>query len=147
MKADHKLQRFLDAQNSSYAKALAEIISGRKQSHWMWYIFPQIVGLGLSETARFYAIRDLQEARDYLEHPVLGKRLIEIANAMIQLNAKSANQILGSPDDLKLHSSMTLFSLLDQADPVFQAVLLKYFNGVPDQRTLSIVKDMTTSAT
>ncbi|MVM36255.1 DUF1810 family protein [Spirosoma sp. HMF4905] len=146
MKADHNLQRFLDAQNNSYSRALAEIRSGRKQTHWMWYIFPQIAGLGFSETTRFYAIKDLQEARDYLEHPILGSRLIEIANAMLQLEGKSANQILGNPDDMKLHSSMTLFSLLERTDPVFQAVLSKYFNNLPDQRTLAILKDRSTTS-
>jgi uncharacterized protein (DUF1810 family) len=144
MKVDHTLQRFLDAQDGSYSRALAEIKNGRKQSHWMWYIFPQIAGLGFSETARFYAIKDLQEARDYLAHPVLGSRLIEIANAIFQLERKSANQILGSPDDMKLHSCLTLFSLLDQTDPIFQAVLSKYFKNIPDQQTLSLVKDSST---
>ncbi len=105
----------------------------------MWYIFPQIKGLGFSETAKFYAINDLQEARAYLEHPILGSRLIEISNALLAQEGKSANQILGSPDDLKLRSSMTLFSSLDKADPVFQAVLTKYYAGEADQRTLSII--------
>ncbi|QDK77795.1 DUF1810 domain-containing protein [Spirosoma sp. KCTC 42546] len=146
MKTDHSLKRFLDAQDTNYSRALAEIRNGRKQTHWMWYIFPQIAGLGVSETARFYAINDIQEARDYLEHPILGNRLVEIANAMLQIEGKSANQILGNPDDLKLHSSMTLFSLLDQTDPVFQAVLGKYFNGIPDQRTLAIVKNSSSTS-
>ncbi|GAB4020900.1 DUF1810 domain-containing protein [Spirosoma migulaei] len=146
MKTDHSLKRFLDAQDTNYSRALAEIRNGRKQTHWMWYIFPQIAGLGVSETARFYAINDIQEASDYLEHPILGNRLVEIANAMLQIEGKSANQILGNPDDLKLHSSMTLFSLLDQTDPVFQAVLGKYFNGIPDQRTLAIVKNSSSTS-
>lgn len=134
------LTRFLDAQDSIYAQALAELKSGRKQTHWMWYIFPQISGLGCSETAKFYAIRDLQEARDYLSHPILGTRLIEAATALLAVRGKTANQIMGSPDDMKLRSSMTLFSLLPNADPVFQQILATYFNGSPDQRTLDLIK-------
>ena len=140
MKTDDSLQRFLSAQESNYARALAEIRNGRKQSHWMWYIFPQIAGLGFSETARFYAIKDIQEAHDYLKHPQLGSRLIEIANAILEIDGKSANQILRNPDDLKLHSSMTLFNMLDPTDPVFQAVLDKYFHSQADKRTLAVVK-------
>lgn len=139
MKAANNLSRFLDAQETDYNRALAEIKNGRKQSHWMWYIFPQISGLGFSETARFYAIDDLEEARLYLDHPVLGKRLIDISRALLQIEGKTANQILGSPDDLKLRSSMTLFSLLENADPVFQTVLDKYFAGLADQRTVALV--------
>lgn len=139
MQSEPNLKRFLDAQTNDYSRALREIKNGRKQSHWMWYIFPQIKGLGFSETAKFYAINDLQEARAYLEHPILGSRLIEISNALLAQEGKSANQILGSPDDLKLRSSMTLFSSLDKADPVFQAVLTKYYAGEADQRTLSII--------
>ncbi|MBD2751285.1 DUF1810 domain-containing protein [Spirosoma validum] len=138
MESAHNLNRFLDAQERDYPRALAEIKNGRKQSHWMWYIFPQISGLGFSETAKFYSIRNPEEASAYLEHPVLGRRLIEITNAILHIDGKTANQILGSPDDLKLRSSMTLFSLLANTDPVFQAVLDKFFNGVPDQRTVDI---------
>lgn len=141
MKAENKLTRFLDAQETDYNRALAEIKNGRKQSHWMWYIFPQISGLGFSETARFYAIENLQEAQAYLEHPVLGKRLVEIANALLRIDGKTATQILGSPDDLKLRSSMTLFSLINNTDPVFQAVLDKFFAGQADSKTLLLVKD------
>ena len=141
MKAEeNNLTRFIDAQQADYQRALAEIQQGRKQSHWMWYIFPQLAGLGLSETARFYAIRNLEEARDYLKHPVLGTRLVEIAKALLEIEGKTAHQVLGSPDDLKLHSSMTLFGLLEHTDPVFQAVLDKYFNGLPDQRTIDLVR-------
>ncbi len=135
----HTLQRFLDAQANDYARALAEVRQGRKQSHWMWYIFPQIAGLGFSETARFYAIQDLHEAQAYFDHPTLGSRLIEITNAFLRIDGKSANAILGSPDDLKMKSSMTLFSLLPNTDPVFQAVLAKFFNGNQDEKTLAIV--------
>ncbi|GAB3330263.1 DUF1810 domain-containing protein [Larkinella ripae] len=140
METDHTLPRFLDAQQADYQQALAEIKKGRKQSHWMWYIFPQIAGLGFSETARFYAIRHLEEARAYLEHPVLGRRLVEISHALLEHDGKTARQILGSPDDLKLRSSMTLFGLLEKTDPVFQAVLDKYFDGLKDERTVELVQ-------
>ncbi|MFD2935064.1 DUF1810 domain-containing protein [Spirosoma flavum] len=141
MQAESNLSRFLDAQEKDYSRALAELKMGRKQSHWMWYIFPQISGLGFSETAKFYAIKDLQEAKAYWEHPLLGSRLMEISRVLLATDGKTINQILGSPDDMKLRSSMTLFSLLDKTDSVFQAVLVKYFNGMPDQRTLAIVEN------
>ena len=141
MKPENSLIRFLDAQDQDYTRALAEIKNGRKQSHWIWYIFPQISGLGYSSTAVFYGIKDIQEAEEYLRHPVLGSRLVETAKALLEINGKTANQILGNPDDLKVRSSMTLFNLLENTDPVFQAVLDKYFNGIPDQRTLDLVKN------
>ena len=132
------LQRFLDAQAANYQDALAEINSGRKRTHWMWYVFPQIQGLGLSETARFYALTDAQEAEALLQHPVLGARLLEISNALLQLKSNDAHAILGSPDDLKLKSCMTLFASL-QKNPVFQAVLDKFYAGEPDEKTLRII--------
>ena len=134
------LKRFLTAQERDYTRALVEIKNGRKQSHWMWYIFPQIAGLGFSETARFYAINNLEEAHDYLNHPVLGNRLIEITSALLPINGKTATQIFGSPDDLKLRSSLTLFNSVANADPVFQAVLDKYYGGLPDPKTLALIK-------
>lgn len=140
MKTHTSLNRFLDAQSTSYEQALSEIKSGHKRSHWMWFIFPQLQGLGYSETARFYAINDLQEAELYLQHPVLGPRLIEISKAMLALEGKTANQVLGNPDDLKLKSSMTLFAAVPGADPVFKAVLDKYYRGEEDQRTLQLLK-------
>lgn len=135
------LKRFLDAQENDYERALAEIKRGRKQSHWMWYIFPQIAGLGSSETARFYAVRTKAEAELYLAHPVLGARLVEISEALLDIEGKTANQIFGSPDDVKLKSSMTLFGWLENAHPVFQRVLDKYFNGAKDWRTLDLIDD------
>lgn len=134
------LSKFLTAQESVYASALAEITSGRKQGHWMWYIFPQISGLGSSSTSIYYAIDSLQQAAEYLHHPVLGKRLIEICEAILAVEGKTAYQILSSPDDLKLKSSMTLFSSVRHADPVFQKVLDKYYNGIADQKTLEIIR-------
>jgi uncharacterized protein (DUF1810 family) len=139
MTKEHDLERFLAAQKDSYQKALAEIRSGRKRSHWMWYVFPQIAGLGFSTTSKFYAIRDIGEAESYLAHPTLGTRLIEISNALLETEDKTANQIFGSPDDVKLKSSMTLFGALGNTDPVFQRVLDKYFNGTKDQRTLELL--------
>ena len=139
MSSSENLDRFLMAQQNTYQQALAEIKSGRKQSHWMWFIFPQIAGLGFSETSKFYALKDRKEARLYMEDPILGSRLIEISKALLAIEGKTANQIFGSPDDLKLKSCMTLFSELDNADPVFEAVLKKYFKGEKDQKTLRVI--------
>jgi uncharacterized protein (DUF1810 family) len=133
------LKRFLEAQENDFATALAEIRRGRKQSHWMWYIFPQIAGLGFSSTSKFYAIKDRSEAQNYLAHPVLGERLVEISNALLEVEGKTANQIFGSPDDVKLKSSMTLFGALENTNPIFQKVLDKYFNGGKDQKTLELI--------
>ena len=138
MATQSNLQRFLDAQSSSYQNALAEIKNGRKRSHWMWFIFPQIQGLGLSETARFYAIADAQEAKEYLAHPVLSARLLEICQALLGLASADAHAIFGSPDDLKLKSSMTLFAAAGSS-PVFQQVLDKFYHGAPDDKTLRIL--------
>jgi uncharacterized protein (DUF1810 family) len=135
------LKRFLDAQENDFERALAEIKRGRKQSHWMWYIFPQIAGLGSSETSRFYAVKTLAEAELYLAHPVLGARLVEISEALLEIEGKTANQIFGSPDDMKLKSSMTLFGALKNTNPIFQSVLDKYFNGTNDLRTLQLIDD------
>ncbi len=139
MSTETGLDRFIKAQDHNYADALQEIKSGRKTTHWMWYVFPQIAGLGTSETAKFYAIKDMEEATAYLQHPVLGKRLIEISEAMLQLPGNDPYKILGSPDDMKLQSSMTLFGALPNANTVFQQVLDKYYGGKKDNRTLDIV--------
>lgn len=139
MLAETDLTRFIEAQANDYDRALAEVTNGHKQSHWMWYIFPQIAGLGVSETARFYAIKNLDEANAYLQHPVLGGRLIEISKALLAVEGKTANQILGSIDELKLRSSMTLFGALPNTNPVFQAVLDKFFNGQDDPKTRSLM--------
>jgi uncharacterized protein (DUF1810 family) len=138
----YDLSRFLKAQERDYEQALREIRSGRKRSHWMWYIFPQIQGLGFSYTAQVYAINDLQEAKEYLAHPVLGARLKEISSALLELEGLSASEIFGYPDDLKLRSCMTLFRLADLDCEVFQAVLDKYYDGEPDSRTVRIVQEL-----
>ncbi|GAB3225464.1 DUF1810 domain-containing protein [Spirosoma arcticum] len=141
MQPEPNLLRFLDAQARDYPRALAEIRNGRKQTHWIWYIFPQLAGLGYSEMAQFYAIKNLQEAAQYVAHPVLGTRLIEIANALLGVAGKTATQILGSPDDIKVKSSMTLFSVVKPTDPVFEAVLARYYEGVPDNKTLALLSE------
>lgn len=133
------LQRFLAAQTDTYDTALREIKNGRKQSHWMWFIFPQIRGLGFSETSIFYAIQSREEAEAYLNHPILGQRLIEISEALLRIEDKSAYQIFGSPDDVKLKSCMTLFAALEKANPVFGQVLERYFGGERDEKTLRIL--------
>ena len=125
------LDRFVTAQEHDYQQALAEIRDGRKQSHWMWYVFPQRDGLGSSAISRHYAIRSRDEAEAYLRHPVLGPRLREIAQAMLDLQGRSANEILGSPDDLKLRSSATLFAQVSSPGSVFHQILERYFGGEP----------------
>lgn len=131
-----ELERFIEAQLNCYTQALAEIQNGRKQSHWMWFIFPQLKGLGRSDTANYYGINNVDEAAAYLQHPVLGPRLIEISRAVLEVQGHTVADIFGYPDDLKLFSSMTLFSMADAADPVFEQVLTKYFKGSRDQMTL-----------
>ncbi|WP_352427553.1 DUF1810 domain-containing protein, partial [Enterocloster asparagiformis] len=122
----------------SYARALQEIKNGRKTSHWMWYIFPQLSGLGHSQTARYYAIRDRAEAAAYMAHPVLGSRLLEISSELLKLKSSDAREIMGWPDDLKLKSSMTLFGLVSR-EPVFRQVLEQYFGGEEDQYTVQAI--------
>ena len=139
MNKEINLERFINAQKHDYQIALSEIKSGRKRSHWMWYIFPQVQGLGFSETSKFYAINDLDEATEFLKHPVLGSRLIDICNVLLTLPGNDANAIFGSPDDLKLKSSMTLFASLENSNAVFQNVLDKFFNGARDIKTLRII--------
>ena len=133
------LGRFIKAQERSYYTALDEIRGGRKESHWMWYIFPQIEGLGSSPTAQYYAISSLEEAEDYLNDPVLGPRLEEISEALMKLSTSDPLAVFGWPDDMKLKSSMTLFSLVAPKGSVFERVLDKYYDGDRDDLTLSIV--------
>ena len=133
------LDRFLDAQRGDYAAALAEVRRGRKTSHWMWYIFPQIAGLGQSSTARYYSIRDLEEAREYYAHPVLGQRLREISGVLLELRGSNPVAVFGGIDSMKLKSSMTLFALAAPDDPIFQQVLDKYYGGEQDALTLRIL--------
>jgi uncharacterized protein (DUF1810 family) len=132
------LDRFVDAQDGVYADALAELGAGRKRTHWMWFVFPQIAGLGSSPAAQRYAIRSLDEARAYLAHPVLGPRLRECAQALLAVQDRSAREILGHPDDLKLRSSMTLFARAADDPALFQAVLDRFYDG-PDPLTLTLL--------
>ena len=125
----HDLDRFVQAQEGDHARALAEVRAGRKRSHWMWYIFPQLDGLGSSATARRYAIKNLAEARAYLGHPVLGPRLVECAEAALGVEGRSAFEIFGSPDDMKLRSCATLFACVSPAGSVFHRLLDRYYQG------------------
>lgn len=135
----HNLQRFLDAQHGRYDQAVAELRQGTKRSHWIWYIFPQLTGLGSSSTAERFAIRNSKEAKAYIEHPVLGPRLIEACRAVLSVEGKSAASIMGHPDDLKLRSCVTLFLQVAPEYPEFGHVLEKYYGGEPDQRTLQLL--------
>lgn len=136
------LQRFIDAHQKDFSTALKEVQSGKKVSHWMWYIFPQIRGLGNSLTSQYYAINNLEEARQFLLHPILGAHLKEISFELLKLKEKNATNIFGTPDDLKLKSSMTLFTLINESNKenVFQKVLEKFFKGKLDQKTLALIK-------
>ena len=132
------VERFLKAQEGDYDVALAEIRAGRKQSHWIWYIFPQLKGLGRSSTSEYYGIRDLDEAREYLIEPTLRKHLLEISEALLGLPSNDAEDVMGFPDNLKLRSSMTLFALAEPSCTVFQRVLDKFFGGKLDERTVEL---------
>jgi uncharacterized protein (DUF1810 family) len=136
---ENRLERFRKAQENSYDSALREIQNGRKQSHWIWFIFPQIAGLGYSQTAQYYAIADLDEAKEFLNDNMLGKNLIEISEALLELESNDATEVMGWPDDLKLRSSMTLFALADPECEVFQKVLDKFYGGERDERTIELL--------
>jgi uncharacterized protein (DUF1810 family) len=136
---DHDLQRFLDAQAGAYEGALAELRSGRKTGHWIWFVFPQIAGLGRSWTSQHYALASLAEARAYLAHPILGARLRSCAAAVLSADARSAATIFGELDALKVRSSMTLFHRAAPTESVFAAVLQRYYDGIPDAATDSLL--------
>ncbi|HIK42529.1 DUF1810 domain-containing protein [Thermoleptolyngbya sp. M55_K2018_002] len=136
----YDLNRFVKAQTPDYARALAEIRQGKKRSHWMWYIFPQYAGLGFSATSQHYAIKSLAEAEAYLQHPILGDRLVECAEAVLQLDGRSAHEVFGSPDDIKLRSCATLFAQVSSPGSVFHRLLDQYFQGEPDARTLELIE-------
>ena len=135
----YRLERFVQAQDTggTFQRAVAELRAGRKVSHWMWFVFPQVEGLGLSAMSQRYAITGLAEARAYLQHPVLGTRLVECATVLAATDGKSAAEILGAVDAMKLRSSMTLFAAAAPDQPAFGAVLTKYFGGSPDEATLA----------
>lgn len=135
------LERFVEAQEYSYQNALAEIRKGRKVSHWMWYIFPQLKELGKSSTALYYGIDSMEEAKAYIQHPLLGKRLLEISGVLVELDKTDAVEIFGSIDAKKLRSCMTLFHLAAPEEPVFTEVLNQYFDGKSDKRTIDIFRN------
>lgn len=135
------LERFIEAHEEDYTRALKEIQNGRKLTHWMWYIFPQITGLGMSETAQYYEIKSLEEARAYMDNEILGTHLIEITNSLLELNTNNPIEIFGDIDSLKLKSSMTLFDYVSNNE-VFSKVIDKYFSGLKDQATIKICKEM-----
>ena len=139
MADDFDLERFVSAQDGVYDGALAELRAGRKTGHWIWFVFPQVAGLGRSEMSRIYSIGSLAEARAYLAHPVLGPRLREAAAAVLATHGRSADEILGSIDAVKLRSSMTLFLRADPDEPAFRAVLDRLYDGRPDAATDAIV--------
>jgi uncharacterized protein (DUF1810 family) len=134
------LDRFVEAQRTTYETALAELGDGRKVSHWMWFVFPQLDGLGFSATAQRYGIQSLAEAEAYLRHPILGPRLVASAEAVLAVDGRSAREIFGSPDDLKLRSCATLFAQVSPAGSVFERLLAKYFGGEADAETLRLLR-------
>ena len=136
---DYNLHRFIDAQNGVYEKALAELRAGRKTSHWMWFVFPQISGLGTSLMAEKYAIRSAEEAAAYLADPILSSRLSRCVEAILSVNGRTAHEILGSPDDLKLRSSMTLFAAISDHGSPFHRVIERFYEGKFDERTMAIL--------
>jgi uncharacterized protein (DUF1810 family) len=138
---DDELDMFVDAQDTVWPAVLSELTAGRKQTHWMWFVFPQLAGLGLSPTAQHFAITDLGEAKLYLSHEVLGPRLLQASSLVAKIEGRKVGEIFGYPDDLKLHSSMTLFAEADPQSAVFGSVLKKYFGGRPDERTLDLLGD------
>ena len=135
----HDLNRFLQAQEHDYERALSEVKNGRKRSHWMWYIFPQFDGLGFSAMSKRYAIKSIAEAKAYLSHPILGPRLIECAEAALRVEGRTAHEIFGSPDDMKLKSCATLFAYVSPEGSVFEQLIDKFFNSDRDQKTLDLL--------
>jgi uncharacterized protein (DUF1810 family) len=140
MPESYDLQRFIEAQAPVYAQVCEELRAGRKTSHWMWFIFPQIAGLGASAMARTFAISSLAEAKAYLQHPILGPRLADCTQLVNQIEGRSVRQIFGAPDDLKFRSSMTLLAEANTHDFVFKEALQKYFGGEPDRLTLEKIR-------
>ncbi|KRB58031.1 DUF1810 domain-containing protein [Flavobacterium sp. Root186] len=141
--ANNDLTRFLDAQNKLYLTAYSELKKGKKETHWMWFIFPQIKGLGKSDIAKYYAIADLEEAQAYLNHPILAKHLVEIAQLLLNFKKKSIESILGDLDARKLRSSLSLFSQVENANPIFQELLDTFYSGHLDPVTLTIAQELT----
>lgn len=141
-KSQENLTRFVKAQDESYEQIVRELKNGKKMTHWMWYIFPQIAGLGSSATAKFFAIQNLDEAQAYLDCPILGGRLLECTNIVLAHPGKTAVEIFGDVDAMKFRSSMTLFMSIAGSDLVYQDAIEEYFEGVPDRKTLDILSKM-----
>lgn len=139
------LDRFMQAQESDYLRALSEIRAGVKRTHWMWFIFPQFRGLGTSATSKHFAIQSVAEARAYLSHPILGQRLRDCCEAILSLEGHSATEVFGTPDDLKLHSCVTLFAAVSPDESLFGQVLDKFFGGAPDEQTLRLIRSTVAS--
>jgi len=142
MDPDNTLNRFLSAQEDVYPHVLKELRNGKKTTHWMWFTFPQIDGLGHSSTAKYYSIKGIEEAKEYIAHPVLGKRLLECAGILLNTNGRSADEIFGSPDNMKLRSCMTLFNFIAPEQKVFADVLKKYFGGEKDERSIALLNNL-----
>ena len=138
----YNLSRFIDAQETTYEGAMLELARGKKESHWIWYIFPQIVGLGDSKATKIFSIKSLEEGRAYLEHPVLGPRLVEACEILLTLKGTSINEVMGFPDDLKLLSSMTLFETFSESNSVFTRIIEIYFDSARDEATLEIIESI-----
>ena len=138
----YNLNRFIEAQMTTYVGAMLELARGRKESHWVWYIFPQIEGLGRSDTAKLYSIKSLEEGKAYLRHPLLGPRLIEACEIILSLKDVSMDEVMGFPDDLKLLSSMTLFETLSDSSSIFTKIIEIYFDDERDEASLEIIKTM-----
>ena len=138
----YNLSRFIDAQETTYEGAMLELARGKKESHWIWYIFPQIVGLGNSKATKIFSIKSLEEGRAYLEHPVLGPRLVEACEILLTLKGTSINEVMGFPDDLKLLSSMTLFETFSESNSVFTRIIEIYFDSERDEATLEIIESI-----
>ncbi len=140
---DNSLNRFLSAQQNTYPQVVKELRNGKKTTHWMWFIFPQIEGLGHNSTAKYYSIKTIEEAKEYITHPILGARLLECSKIILEIENKTADDIFGYPDNAKLKSSMTLLNFVTPEHKVFAEVLKKYFSGKQDEQTLSILQNCT----
>ena len=136
----YELNRFVAAQALHYSVALQELRQGKKESHWMWFIFPQVAGIGYSEISRHFAINSTSEASAYLMHPLLGQRLVECCEAVLAIESRTAHEIFGSPDDMKLHACATLFSYVSPTGNIFDRIIVKYFGGKKHMKTISLIE-------
>lgn len=142
MKDKYNLKRFIDAQDQCYGEVLQELKNGRKQSHWMWFIFPQIIGLGRSEISQYYAIKSVEEAQEYMKNEILQKRMNEVCSILLDINTNDPIEVFGFIDSMKLKSSMTLFNIVNPDNTIFIDVINKFYNGEQDINTLELIKDL-----